>query len=46
MDMTWFLIMVASPLVVLVSIFGMFVWGAKANPPSFIQEAEDNDKNN
>jgi len=42
MDLSWFLIMVASPIIVLASVFGMFIWGAKAKPPSFIQESEEN----
>lgn len=46
MDIHWFLIMVASPIIVLVSVFGMFVWGANAKTPSFLQQTEENSRNN
>ncbi|WP_158282125.1 cytochrome bd oxidase small subunit CydS [Salipaludibacillus keqinensis] len=42
MDLTWFLIMVASPIVVIASVLGFFVWGAKAKPPSFVLEDQEN----
>ncbi|WP_416149144.1 cytochrome bd oxidase small subunit CydS [Salipaludibacillus sp. HK11] len=41
MDLSWFLIMVASPLIVLASVLGMFVWAAKAKPPTFVEENEE-----
>lgn len=45
MDLSWFLIMLASPILIIVTVFGMFVWAAKAKPPSFLQETEENTKN-
>ncbi|UTR14187.1 hypothetical protein MM221_16685 [Salipaludibacillus sp. LMS25] len=43
MDLTTFLIMVAPPLVVVLTLFIVFFWGAKGKPPSFIQENENNE---
>ncbi|MBB5173274.1 cytochrome bd oxidase small subunit CydS [Texcoconibacillus texcoconensis] len=40
MDMSWFLIMIASPLILIASIAFPFIWGAKAKTPDWLKEEE------
>lgn len=40
MNFTDFLILVAPQLVLVLSIVFVFIWGAKAKPPAFLQDAE------
>lgn len=38
MDMTWFLITVAPPLVLIACVFIVFWWATAAKPPAFVIE--------
>ncbi|WP_425352550.1 cytochrome bd oxidase small subunit CydS [Alteribacter populi] len=38
MDLTTFLIMLAPPIVLVLSVAVVFIWGAKAKPPHFLQD--------
>ncbi|SDO29145.1 cytochrome bd oxidase small subunit CydS [Alkalicoccus daliensis] len=46
MDFHDFLIFVAPQLVLICSVVFVFIWGAKAAPPAFLQEAEKTDYEN
>jgi hypothetical protein len=46
MDMTEFLIFVAPLIVLVVSVVLVFVWGAKAGPPAFIENTEQTEYKN
>ncbi|WP_281170427.1 cytochrome bd oxidase small subunit CydS [Alteribacter aurantiacus] len=38
MDLTFFLIMIAPPLVLVGAVAFVFVWAAKAKPPHYLQD--------
>ncbi|WP_430708796.1 cytochrome bd oxidase small subunit CydS [Paenalkalicoccus suaedae] len=40
--MTWFLIMIAPPLIVIFSIIFVFFWAAKWPTPRFLKDADNN----
>lgn len=40
MDLTWFLITIAPPLIVITCIVIVFVWATKAKPPAFVIKAQ------
>lgn len=40
MSLTWFLITIAPPLIVLACIVIVFVWATKAKPPAFVIEEQ------
>lgn len=40
MDLTWFLITIAPPLIVIACIVIVFVWATKAKPPAFVIEEQ------
>lgn len=43
MDITWFLIMIAPPLVLFTAVFVVFLWASKGKTPAFVREAENQD---